>query len=422
MKRAHGSYGAGEKATEGSSAHSLEADRNVCVTGTHVPGGLQPDLIAEAISWRHHLHRHPELAYNEHWTADFIASQLSQCGLTVHSGLGGTGVVGTLTCGTSGRAIAIRADMDALLLHEEGDAPHVSLIPGIMHACGHDGHVAMLLAAARHLACSKCFNGTVHFIFQTADEGHEGARRMIDDGLFRLFPCEAVYALHNWPGLALGTVAVQPDPVWAASDKFEITLEAIGDHAAMPHLTPDAILAACHLVSQINTIVTRRIPPKSALLSLTQIHGGRTYNVPPPRVTVAGTVTSFDPSVQDTIETALRQIAEGVAQETGIKAKIGYNRRCAATVNDPEVARFARTVASAPPLNLRVVDAAPSLLLAADFSFMPRDVRSCYLWLGAAKSGENLGLHSPRYDFNDAVLPVGVALWVSLVRRSLRST
>jgi len=382
-------------------------------------GDIAPDIISDAISWRHHLHRHPELAYRENLTADFIAARLSEFGLSVHRGLGGTGVVGTLARGTSRRTIAIRADMDALEVTEQSGVPHSSCTPGIMHACGHDGHVAIALAAARASTSLRELDGTVHFIFQPAEEGKAGARQMIEDGLFRLFPCDAVYALHNWPDLPIGALAAHAGPIMAGSDRFDIVLKGRGGHAAMPHHTSDVLLAASALVGQLNTVVGRRIAPvEAAVLSITQINGGHSHNVLPDQVTVSGTVRTFKTEVQEAIESALSQVAEGVAIASGTQAEVVYHRNYPPTINHPEAAAFVRSIAGSPALNFNVMELPPSMG-AEDFSFMLKEVPGCYFWLGAGRLFDHANLHSPNYDFNDDAVGLGVALWTSLIRTSL---
>lgn len=383
---------------------------------------LSPDLITEAVSWRRYLHKHPELAFNERQTAGFVASKLAQFGLRVHRGLAGTGVVGTLTRGTGRRTIAIRADMDALAIQEQSGAPHASCVSDIMHACGHDGHVAMALAAARICARLPDLNGTVHFIFQPAEENGGGGRRMVEEGLFRLFPCDAVYALHNWPALPLGACVARDGTMMAALAAFEVMICGRGCHGAMPHEGTDSILAGCQLVSALHSIISRNVDPfQSAVASVTQIRAGKTWNVIPDSYTIRGTARWLDEHVGDMIERRIGELSRSIAAGFGCEAQIHYERRLPATINDPGAASFVRTVASASPLNLPLIDAGPSMG-SEDFAFMLQAVPGCYFWLGAARSGEDQSLHSSRYDFNDELLPLGVAFWVSLVCRSLSGT
>jgi amidohydrolase len=381
--------------------------------------GLSAEWLAEAVGWRHHLHAHPELAFHEQHTADFIASRLSEFGLSVHRGLGGTGVVGTLSRGTSRRSLAIRADMDALPIQEMTGVPHASAHPGMMHACGHDGHVAMALAAARVCAHSTEIDGTAHFIFQPAEENEGGAQRMVRDGLFKQFPVDSIYALHNWPALALGSCAAREGPMMAAFGTFEITITGRGCHGAMPQEGADTVLAGCQVVSALHTIVSRNVEPMaSAVVSATQIHAGDTWNVLPGICTIRGTTRWFDHEVGELLERRIRELAGAVAMGFDCEVDIRYERRYPATINDREATIRVRDAAKGPAVKLALVDAHPSLG-AEDFSFMLQEVPGCYLWLGTGRKGGDFGLHSPRYDFNDDALPLGVALWVSLVHEVL---
>ena len=377
------------------------------------------DLLAPLVAFRRDLHSHPELGFKEHRTSALIADALREIGLEVHTGIGGTGVVGVLRAGSSGRSVGLRADMDALPIQEETGLPHASRNAGVFHGCGHDGHVAMLLGAARHLARTRRFDGTVNFIFQPAEEGLGGAREMVKDGLFARFPCDRVFALHNWPDLPAGTVATRPGPIMAAADKFQITVEGRGAHAAMPHRTPDAILAASDLVGQLNTIVSRRIPPlSSAVLSVTRIEGGHSHNVLPAAVRLTGTVRTFDPAVQDTVEAAVRQVAEGVALASGTTVTVDYDRYYPATLNDAGAAAEALEAAAA--VAEHAVQAPEPAFTSEDFAFMLQACRGAYLWLGQGTDG-SVPLHHPRYDFNDAVLAQGIRLHAALAERTLRA-
>ena len=303
-------------------------------------------LLPEVTAIRRDIHAHPELAYEEHRTAGIVADYLRGLGLEVATGIGRTGVVGTLRRGTSLRAIGLRADMDALGFQEETGLPHQSVTAGKFHGCGHDGHTAMLLGAARHIAASVDFDGVVHFIFQPAEEGLGGAKAMIEDGLFDRFDCEEVYAVHNWPDLAAGHFQTRTGPIMAAADRFELTVAGKGGHAALPHQTPDAVLAAADLVMQLNTIVARRVPPQeTAVLSVTMIQGGATHNVIPAEVRVTGTVRTFVPAVQDRIEASLREMAAGVARSHEVEIAVDYDRYYPATVNAEACA--ARALAAA---------------------------------------------------------------------------
>ena len=300
------------------------------------------DLLPPLVALRRDLHAHPELAFEERRTARVVAAALRLLGLDVTEGIAGTGVVGTLRHGSSRRAVGLRADMDALPIAEQSRVAHASRHAGVHHGCGHDGHTAMLLGAAQQLARTRRFDGTVHFIFQPAEEGRGGARVMVEEGLFERFPCDAVYALHNWPDLPLGAAQTRPGPIMAAADRFDIVLRGRGGHAAQPHRTPDVLLAASQLVAQLNTIVSRRIDPaESAVLSVTRVIGGSSHNVLPAEATVTGTVRSFDAQAQDLIEAALRDAAAGIALAHGVEAGVTYHRYYPATVNSGCGARAA---------------------------------------------------------------------------------
>jgi len=375
------------------------------------------DLLEPLIAFRRDIHAHPELGFCEHRTAGRIAEQLRALGLEVHEGIGGTGVVAVLKNGSSGRSIGLRADMDALPIHEQTNLPYASRTEGSFHGCGHDGHVAMLLGAAQHLTRSRHFDGTVNFFFQPAEEGLGGAREMVKEGLFDRFPCDRVFGLHNWPDLPAGTIATRPGPIMGAADKFAITLEGRGGHAAIPQDTPDAILASASLVSQLNTIVARRIPAtSSAVLSVTQIHGGHAHNVIPATVKVVGTVRTFDPAVQDLIEGAIRTITAGVALAHDVTATVDYDRYYPATINDAEAAQEALTAAA----TVGNAQSAPEpAFTSEDFAFMLQACKGAYIWLGQAKPEGSVPLHNPHYDFNDDVLGLGIRLHVALVEQHL---
>ncbi len=364
------------------------------------------------------IHRHPELAYEETRTAAIVAERLRAWGIAVHEGIGGTGVVGVLENGKSARAVGLRADMDALPIHEKSGLPYESVHQGRAHSCGHDGHTAMLLCAARYLAESRRFDGRIHLVFQPAEEGKAGARAMMDDGLFAKFPCEEIYALHNWPSLPAGTVATRPGPIMAAADRVEITVRARGGHAAQPHLSPDAVLCAAQIVTAAHTLVARRIDPNAtAVLSLTRIAGGASHNVMPAEVSIMGTVRSFDGAVQDRLEAALRDVVEGTARAAGCTATLEYHRYYPATINDAACAQHALDAARA-LLGEATLAEAPAFT-SEDFAFMLNAVPGAYIWLGQASHARGAALHTPGYDFNDEVLPVGAALLASIAERRL---
>lgn len=377
------------------------------------------ELAAEVSGVRRDLHRHPELAYNEKRTASVVAKLLREWGIEVHEGIGKTGVVGVIASGESGKAIGLRADMDALPIQETSGAAHASVHAGVAHSCGHDGHTAMLLCAARYLAETRRFNGRVHLLFQPAEEGLAGARAMIEDGLFGKFPCAEVYALHNWPTLAAGTIATRAGPIMGASDRFTVTIRGTGGHAAMPHLTTDTVLCAAQIVTGAHTLIARRIDPMaSAVLSITRIQGGTSFNVLPGEVQLSGTVRTFDPAVQDKLEAMLREWVDLTAKAAGCSASVEYRRIYPATVNDPDCAQHALDAATALfGQALRVESPAAT---AEDFAFMLQQVPGAYVWVGSRKGESSPPLHHPSFDFNDEALPAGAALLASLVERRLR--
>jgi len=377
------------------------------------------DLLPALVALRRDLHAHPELAFEERRTSSVVAAALRDCGLEVHEGIGGTGVVGVLRKGDSTRMVGLRADMDALPMREGNGRPYVSRHPGIHHGCGHDGHTAMLLGAAQQLARAGSFDGSIAFIFQPAEEGRGGAREMVRQGLFDRFPCESVFALHNWPDLPAGTVATRPGPIMAAADRFDIVVRGQGGHAAQPHRTPDVVLAASQLVAQMHTIVSRRIPPsQNAVLSVTRISGGQSHNVLPAAVELTGTVRSFDAGVQDAIEQAVRDVAAGVARASGTAIEVEYTRYYPATINSPEHAQLALDAARSVGLEAQVAEA--PAFTSEDFAFMLQQRPGAYLWLGQRSANHAAPLHHPLYDFNDDVLACGVRWFTAVAQMALR--
>jgi hippurate hydrolase len=361
----------------------------------------------------------PETAFEEEETSAYVAGLLDSFGIEVRRGIGGTGIVGTLRRG-EGPAIGLRAELDALDIEEAGDLPYRSRNRGKMHACGHDGHMAMLLGAARHLAGSDSFRGTVCFIFQPAEENEGGGLRMVQDGLFEECPVDRVFGMHNWPGIDVGRMALRSGPVMAASDMFEILVAGQGTHAGMPHMGSDAIVAASALVGALQTIPSRTIHPADpSVVSVTQIHGGQTWNGVPAEVVLRGTVRSFDPGVRDAIEAAMGRIAAGIAQAHGVAAAVTYDRRYPATVNHPDaVARVETVAADLFGAHNLVTDALPSMG-AEDFSYMLQQRPGCFVWLGAGPTEGGHVLHNEHYDFNDGLLPLGAGFWVRLVQAEL---
>ncbi len=381
------------------------------------------ELHAAMTAWRRHLHAHPETAFEEHATAAFVADRLESFGgITVERGIAGTGVVGTLVNGI-GPSIGLRADMDALAFEEANEFAHRSTHPGKMHACGHDGHTAMLLGAARHLAETRAFRGTVRFIFQPAEENEAGGLAMMEDGLFCRFPVDSVYGLHNWPGLPVGRMAVAPGPMMASCDLFEISITGRGCHAAMPHLGNDTVLAAANTTLALHALVGRVVDAQdAAVVSVTQSHAGDTWNVLPARAVLRGTVRAFREVVQDTLEAAIRETARGVAAAHRCSAEVRYDRRYPATVNDREAsARAARAAALA--LGEEAIVHAPRPSMGSeDFAFMLRERPGCYVWLGNGPIDGGCVLHNPLYDFNDDILAIGARWWVTLVECELPVT
>lgn len=376
-------------------------------------------LIADMTAWRHDLHAHPETAFEEKRTSDIVAEKLASFGLEVHRGLAGTGVVAVLRNG-DGPAVAFRADMDALHIAEETNLPHASRHPGRMHACGHDGHTAMLLGAARYLTENPVFQGTIVFVFQPAEENEGGGRVMVEDGLFDRFPVDQVFGLHNWPGLPVGRIALRPGPIMAAYDVFELVLTGRGTHAAMPHLGTDTILAGTQIVTAWQTIPSRSVHPvDSAVVSVTQFHAGDTWNVLPATAILRGTVRTFRGEVQDKVERRMDELAQAIGAGYGVTADLRYERRYPATVNTPESTELARRAAVAVVGEAGVdLDPMPSMG-AEDFAFMLQKRPGCYIWLGAGPSDGGRNLHSPHYDFNDDILPLGVSYWVRLAETVL---
>ena len=391
---------------------------------------LDLPFLAELTAFRRDIHAHPELAFDEQRTSDQVAAELLRYGLEVHRGLAKTGVVAAIRAGTSDRAIGLRADMDALPLQELNEFGHRSRHPGKMHACGHDGHTAMLLGAARWLAEHRNFDGTVYCIFQPAEEAEGGAKVMVEEGLFEQFPMEAVYGLHNWPGVPVGQMAVMPGPVMAGTCAFEIKVRGHGCHAAMPHLGSDPIVAAAELVQALQTVVSRTLHPcEAGVVSVTQIHAGEAWNVIPEEVVLRGTIRSFKPAVQEQIETAVERLCKGVAAAHGAHASVWFDHRYPPTVNSAAEAALCRDVAAEVCGAERViVDALPSMG-AEDFAYMLAVKPGCYVWLGNGIQGDAHAahgitagactLHSPHYDFNDEVLALGVTYWVRLAERAL---
>ena len=374
----------------------------------------------EMTAWRRDIHAHPELGFQEERTADIVAGKLESFGMEVHRGLAKTGVVGVLEGAPGGRTIALRADMDALPILERSDAAHRSVHDGKMHACGHDGHTTMLLGAARYLAETRNFAGTVYFVFQPAEEGLGGGEAMVKDGLFQRFPADAVYGMHNWPGLPVGEFAVRSGPMMAACDEFEIVIEGAGAHGAMPHLGVDPVAAAAQIVSALQTIVSRTVDPlEAAVVSVTMIHAGDAFNVIPPAARLGGTVRTFKPDVREKVGAAIPRIAGNVAAALGARAETRLENRFPATVNTAwETDRAAQAAASVVGAD-RVRHDLPPSMGSEDFAYMLETKPGSYVWIGNGAVQGGCFLHNPGYDFNDEILPIGASYWANLVESEL---
>ncbi|WP_028310280.1 M20 aminoacylase family protein [Derxia gummosa] len=389
------------------------------------------EIAPQISAIRRDIHAHPEVSYEEHRTSELVARLLEGWGIAVTRGLGGTGVVGTLAAGTSQRAIALRADLDALPLQEHNHFAHRSTHDGKMHACGHDGHTAMLLAAAQYLSESRNFDGRVHFIFQPAEEGGAGAKAMIDDGLFERFDCEAVFGMHNWPGIPAGKFALRPGPWMASSNEFTIRVEGKGAHAAMPHLGVDTVMVAVQLAQALQGVIAReRNPLEPSVLSITQIHAGDAYNVIPNEAMLRGTVRTFGIPELDRIESAMQRLVDGLPPAFGATASMKFLRNYPATINHPgETAFCASVLTDLVGTDGVILDREPTMG-AEDFSYFLLEKPGCYVFIGNGDgdhrdSGHGLGpctLHNPSYDFNDDLIPLGASYWARLVARRLSAS
>jgi hippurate hydrolase len=382
-------------------------------------------IVAQAAGMaaiRRDIHAHPELSFQERRTADLVAARLTEWGIPVHRGLGGTGVVGIIQQGASKRAIGLRADMDALPLQEGNTFAHASRHDGKMHACGHDGHTAMLLAAAQHLARQRSFDGTVYLIFQPAEEGGAGANEMIKDGLFEKFPMQAVFGMHNWPGMRAGTFALSPGPVMASSNEFKITIHGKGGHAAMPHNAVDPVLVASQMVQAFQTIVSRNIKPIDAgVISVTMIHAGHATNVIADSCELQGTVRTFTLEVLDQIEVRMREVAQHTCAAFGARCDFEFDRNYPPTINAEQEVAFARGVMAGIVGEANVLKQEPTMG-AEDFAYMLLAKPGAYAFIGngdgvhreMGHGGGPCTLHNPSYDFNDELIPLGASYWVKL--------
>src|SRR5882757_527623 len=380
------------------------------------------DLHGEITAWRHDIHAHPELMYDVHRTAATVADKLKGFGCDeVVTGIGRTGVVGVIrgNKGQGSRVIGLRADMDALPIEEANDLPYKSTVPGKMHACGHDGHTAMLLGAARYLAETRNFAGTAIVIFQPAEEGGGGGRAMVQDGLMDRFRIEEVYGMHNYPGLAVGEFALRPGPLMASADRLTIEIEGRGGHAARPHISIDTVLVGAQIINQIQSIVARNVDPlQAAVVSICMFQAGSTDNVIPQTALLKGTARSLDPKVRDLLEARLREVIEGTAKLYGATVKLTYKRDYPVLRNHEQETSFAASVAADVVGGSHVDTAMVPVMGAEDFSFMLEARPGAFIFVG---NGPSAGLHHPAYNFNDEVIPIGTSYWVKLVETALRA-
>ncbi len=379
-----------------------------------------PNVMAEVLATRHHLHQFPEIGLSEFKTSDYVAEQLAALGYEVARGLAKTGIVATLKNGASNRSIGIRADFDALPILEETGLPYASQVPGVMHACGHDGHTAMLLGAAKILAERRNFDGVIHLIFQPAEENFGGARLMIEDGLFERFPCDAVFALHNDPEIPFGHFAVREGPVMAAVDECKITVNGRGGHGAEPQSTADPIVCGASIVMALQTIVSRNIHPLDpTVITVGGFHAGAASNVIPERAEMVLSIRSFDPKVRDQLEQRIRAVAEGQAASYGMGVTVDYERGYDPTINHKAETDFVRDLAVSFAGANKVYDLPRPMMGSEDFAYMLAQRPGSYFFLGTQRTPNDPPLHHPRYDFNDDILPVGTTFWVELAERYL---
>ncbi|SCK43349.1 hippurate hydrolase [Variovorax sp. HW608] len=402
---------------------TLEHPARPAAQADHVLPAVR-SIAAEMVQVRRHLHAHPELAYQEFETSELVAARLAEWGYEVHRGLAGTGVVGTLKLGPGTRRLGIRADMDALPIHETTGLPYASRHAGRMHACGHDGHTAILLAAARVLAQERGFDGTLHLIFQPAEEGLGGARRMVEEGLFERFPCDAIFALHNMPGFPAGRFGFREGQFTASSDSVTINVVGRGGHGSTPHLVADPVVAAAHIVIALQTIVSRNVDPRdTAVVSVGAIHGGDAPNVIPGTVTLRLTVRAYRPETRAMLRERITELVQAQAATLGVRAEVDYHWRYPAVINDALCTRLAREVAREWLGDQGIVQDLQPVTGSEDFSFMLERCPGSYLIVGNGE-GDTHGtggcqVHNPGYDFNDSILPIAASYWVRLVRRFL---
>ncbi|MBD5801599.1 putative hydrolase YxeP [Azoarcus sp. Aa7] len=382
-------------------------------------------LEDEMIAIRRRIHAHPELAYEEHATSELVAAELERAGYTVHRGIARTGVVATLTCGGGTRRIGLRADMDALPIHEQTGLPWASTLPGKMHACGHDGHTAMLLAAARHLAHTRTFDGTLTLIFQPAEEGESGARRMLAEGVLERFPCDAVFAMHNMPGYPVGKLGFRSGPFMASVDDVGVTIRGYGGHGAMPHEAVDPVVVAAHVVVGLQSIVARNVPPlETAIVTVGSIQAGEANNVIPDTAELRMSVRALSPAVRTLLHKRITALVESTAIAYGASAEVRFDNPFPVLVNDGPMTEFARKVAIELVGEDGLIPDLPRLTGSEDFSYFLERSPGCYLIIGNGDGkGKGKGscmVHNPGYDFNDDALITGAAYWVKLVESFLR--
>ncbi|MDB4823005.1 M20 family metallopeptidase [Candidatus Pseudothioglobus singularis] len=384
------------------------------------------ELHEQMVTWRHYIHKHPELSFKEEMTSDFIASVLESNNIEMHRGLAVTGIVATVHGTKKGKAIGLRADMDALPIQERNEFSHKSIHDGKMHACGHDGHSTMLLGAAVYLKQNNDFSGTVHFIFQPAEEGGGGGRVMVEEGIFEKFPCEAVYGMHNWPGMAEGQFAVHDTAVMAANETLKITIKGKGGHAAMPDQCVDPIVIGAQIITAIQSVVSRNVAPlDSAVVSVTMVDAGFVSNVIPNEMNLTGSLRYFKSEVGDDVKKKIKTIAEGISQSMGATASFSSVPNYPATVNTPKHAKLCASAAEVVVGSTNVLRNEKPSMGSEDFSFLLNASEGAYIWIGnglVPEDGPEGGcmLHNTQYDFNDEILPLGSSYWVELVKGILK--
>ena len=393
------------------------------MTATSLPIPMNSSIHQEMITWRHWLHQHPELSFEEFKTSDYIAEVLTGLGIPFHRGLGGTGIVATIKGQRSGRSIGLRADIDALPVNEANEFDHKSLHQGHMHACGHDGHTTMLLGAAAHLIKHNDFNGTVHCIFQPAEEGDAGAKKMMDDGLFDMFPCEEIYGMHNWPGLPAGQFAVHDTNVMAAVRTLEITITGKGGHAAMPHNTIDPVVIGAQLITALQTVVSRNMSPlESAVISITTTEAGFAHNVIPNVMKLGGTLRFYQTEHGEMLLKRIQELVETIPASFGATGDFKVvGNPYPATINTPDHAAFSAEAAAVVVGTENVQRKLPPSMAAEDFGYMLEELPGAYIWVGNGEGEGGCMLHNALYDFNDEVSPLGSSYWVELVKHRLGS-